>query len=442
MTCRARTVPAAVTSAPGSMRVTGVALVQRHPVPADRLGQPAGQPGRVDRRAVRGVHAAQHAVRGGDRRGRVPVEQVKILRAEPELARLGDLGAGPLQLDRGPGQLHGAALGPVTVDALGRHGRADLVDGLLHGPVHGDRGVPAAHPVQFAQRRREQGRAPAAVAPRGAETGDLPLAHHDPEFRARLFQVVRSPQAGEPGPGDRHVRVKITLQRVPRLQRARHRIVPERQLPVGQRTRHGVHGDSPRPGPASRPRRAGPHTPPDQASLGDARPCDRPGRAAPAQERERQLPDPGRLPRQHLPVADGRGRAARGAHGGRPDQRGRGGERGNRGLAPGHGDGPGRPRRADRARLRRVPAPGPAAERILAGPVRPDPRDGPVQPGRPARDGHRRGNRGLPDPAAAHVRPGHGRGRHGGRRGAPTRTRARCPTRTTARWRTTRCPST
>jgi hypothetical protein len=199
------------------------------------------------------------------------------------------------------------------------------------------------------------------------------------------------------------------LQRVPRLQRAGHRIVPERQLPVGQLTRHGVHGGSPRPGSASRP---GPHTPPDQASWGDARPCGRPGRAAPAPERERQLPDHGRLPRQHLPVADGRGRAPRGAHGGRSDQRGRGGERRNRGLAPGHGDGPGRSRRAGRARLRRVPAPGPAAERILAEPVRPDPR-GPAQPGRPARMATGE-ETALPDPAAAHVRPDPARTAGGG----------------------------
>ena len=58
--------------------------------------------------------------------------------------------------------------------------------------------------------------------------------------------------------------------------------------------------------------------------------------------------DPHGVPRQHLPLADGGGRARRGAEGGGAGRRGRGRQRGDRGLAPG---GPTRP--ADGARRRR-----------------------------------------------------------------------------------------
>ena len=122
-----------------------------------------------------------------------------------------------------------------------------------------------------------------------------------------------------------------------------------------------------------------------------------------------------------------------------PGRRGRGGERGHRGLAPGRADGPGGPGRAGPARLRRVRAPGPADRAVLAGPVRPGAGDGPVSnlaDLRAMATGRR--SAAGPDPAAALVRPGPA----AGRRTCTTRATARCPTRTAARRRTTRRPST
>ena len=125
--------------------------------------------------------------------------------------------AGPLHLSIGPGELHRAALGPVTVDALVRRDLADLVDRLLHRPVHRDGRLPAGHPLQLRQRSWEERRAPATVAPGRAEAGDLALAEHDPQPRVRRTQVVRGPHTGQAGPGDRDVGLGIAIQARSRL---------------------------------------------------------------------------------------------------------------------------------------------------------------------------------------------------------------------------------
>jgi peptidoglycan/LPS O-acetylase OafA/YrhL len=77
------------------------------------------------------------------------------------------------------------------------------------------------------------------------------------------------------------------------------------------------------------------------------------------------------LPRQHLPVADGRDRAARLAGRGRPAGRDRAGQRGHRGLARGRADVPAGPDGAGRPRLRRFRAPGQAGPAVLARRPRP-----------------------------------------------------------------------
>ncbi len=53
-----------------------------------------------------------------------------------------DLLAGPVELDRGPGQADGAALGPVDVQSFSAGDPADLVDRVVHGVLH-RLGVPA-----------------------------------------------------------------------------------------------------------------------------------------------------------------------------------------------------------------------------------------------------------------------------------------------------------
>ena len=142
------------------------------------------------------------------------VQDRRSVLAEAELARLVDLGLRPLELRRRTGQHHRAALRPVAVDALRGGDAADLVDRLVHRALHRHGRVVARHPRQLAQRRREERRAPAAVPPRRAEPGDLPLAYHDPQAGVALRQVVSGPQAGEARPDDGDVRLGVAGQRV------------------------------------------------------------------------------------------------------------------------------------------------------------------------------------------------------------------------------------
>ena len=180
-------------------------------------------------------------------------------------------------------------------------------------------------------------------------------------------------------------------------------------------------------GPAGWPGRAGPHTPPDQASLGDARPCDRPGRAAPAQEPSGSYrilavclgnicrsPTAEAVLRAELTVA-GLTSAVEVESAGTGDWHlGMGMDQGARAELTERGyDG-------SRHRARQLNGSWLGRFDLILAMDR-------YNLARPARDGGRRGNRGLPDPAAAHVRPGHGRGRHGGRKRRPVRGRGARP---------------
>ena len=100
------------------------------------------------------------------------------------------------------------------------------------------------------------------------------------------------------------------------------------------------------------------------------------GSAAAAPRTEHALPDLPGLPREHLPVADGRDRAARRPQRRRPGRRGHGGQRRHRGLARRPADEPAGPGGAGPARLRRLGAPGPAVQAFLAGRTRPVPGHG------------------------------------------------------------------
>src|ERR1039458_7565704 len=85
----------------------------------------------------------------------------------------------------------------MAVDPLGRDHAADLVHRVLHGPVHGNRLVPAGHPLQLGQGRREVRGAPATVAAGGTEPGDLPLADRLKFIRAA--PPIRSSLARDAG---------------------------------------------------------------------------------------------------------------------------------------------------------------------------------------------------------------------------------------------------
>ena len=134
------------------------------------------------------------------------------------------------------------------------------------------------------------------------------------------------------------------------------------------------------PGHSSRAAPAG-HGGPRPPGHGVARPVSAPdaacwcygsivgGRAAVPARTRRALPGLPGLPGQHLPVPDGRDRAARRAGRGRPGRRRRRGQRRHRGLARRRRDGSGRPGRAGPPRPRRLGPPGPPVPAVLAGPA-------------------------------------------------------------------------
>ncbi len=126
-------------------------LIDQHAPGPQHVGQAAGEPGGMDGRAVRREHTAQHA---GDtaqlaRHGRRQQPEVGVIEAvHPGLV---DLVLRPLQLRGRARELDGSALGPVAVDCLVRHYLPDLVDRLLHRPVHRDRWLAARHPLKLRQ---------------------------------------------------------------------------------------------------------------------------------------------------------------------------------------------------------------------------------------------------------------------------------------------------
>lgn len=121
------------------------------------------------------------------------------------------------------------------------------------------------------------------------------------------------------------------------------------------------------------------------ASLTGARLLARP--AAVAASPGWPLPHLLRLPRQHLPLPDSRGGAARSGNQGRPGRRGGGGQRGDRRLARRSADARRLAKAARPGRLRRRVAPRPPVQPVLAAGPRPGPRHGRRQPARPARHG-------------------------------------------------------
>ena len=116
-------------------------------------------------------------------------EQHVVVLAEAPRAVVLDLLAGPLELDRARGEIEHAAVVEARVDLLLGDDAGDLVDGVEHRPLLvDDRRAPVRAPATALERAREGGAAPAAVAARGAEAGDLPLEHDDPGAGSAFFR--------------------------------------------------------------------------------------------------------------------------------------------------------------------------------------------------------------------------------------------------------------
>ena len=226
-------------AAPGRDRGDGGPFEHPHTAALHSTCQAAHQPRRVQRSAVGRVRRAHGAAGPHDRLGPGPVEQAQVVVTAAPGAGVLDLGAGPGQLRGAAGQVDGAALGELGVDALRCRRPGDLVDAGPHRGVLGQgrrppvpASVGAVQPCQGVERGGEERRAPAAVAPRRAVAGDLGLQHRDPQGRVGLGEVVRRPQPRQAGAHEGHVDVEVAAQRGPRRPVVAGRGVPQRQRPV------------------------------------------------------------------------------------------------------------------------------------------------------------------------------------------------------------------
>lgn len=189
---------------------------------------------------MRRVRRAQHAASAGSGCGLVGIEQAIVRGPEAPGPPHGVLRTGSVELDRGAGQAQSAALGPADVQALGHGDPTHLVDGVVHRVLQGQGAVPRAAPGHRVDRGGEQRRAPAAVAPTGAESGDLGLEDRDPGSRRRSGQVVRGPQPRIARAHDDYIDVEIALEGGARRWNRPEVVPPQRQPPqVAHRSRSG-----------------------------------------------------------------------------------------------------------------------------------------------------------------------------------------------------------
>jgi hypothetical protein len=178
----------------------GGGLVDRPAAALDRGRQPAHELRRLHPRAVRRVARAAQAGDARARGGLVDVEQLAARR----LAQARELGLGLRDGQR-------AALDEVAVDALAGAGRAHLVDRRLDRALERrDRVLTGC--LALARAGRDLAEHPAAVAPRGAEAGHLPLEHDDGERGVGPQQLVGGPQAGVAGSDDADVGLAVAVE--------------------------------------------------------------------------------------------------------------------------------------------------------------------------------------------------------------------------------------
>ena len=212
-------------------------LVDGDPTSLDSVGQASHQLGWVDCGAVWGVCRPEGTVAPQDLPGRRLIEQDHAL-VVPGL-RLRDFGPGTGQLDLGAGEGDGAALDDVGLDALAGRGGDHLIDALSHGPSLCQRSVSTSQLCQGRRRGREEGRAPASVAPRCAVPRDLGVQDDDAQPGLGRCEVVGGPQPGVARADDGDVRRRVLGQRGSRGPIGLGGLVPEGQPGVAaQRTPH------------------------------------------------------------------------------------------------------------------------------------------------------------------------------------------------------------
>ena len=225
-------------------------LVHAHAAPLDRVGQPAGEQGRLQRRAVRREGRAEHAVGAdqlrGPRRGRASARRPRRSRA---------------RVPRPPrpcARMRWASLRTRSTDpplakwqsmpslaAVAAHD----VHGLLHGPAHGAHRVAPVLAGQRGVGGGEERRAPAAVATRRAEAGHLALHHRDAQRGVGQHQRVRRPQAGEARRPTMQTSTSRSSVRAGRgAQRDRHGLPPQGEPLVARGPRPGALQPAPRLG--------------------------------------------------------------------------------------------------------------------------------------------------------------------------------------------------
>ncbi len=120
-------------------RLHACLLEERDAGALDDVGEAAREPGRMDRRAVRGVRRAEladdvDAVAGGG-----GVEPSFVVVGEAERVRFVDPGVQATDVGRVRGEVGRAALDEVAVDPFVGADLADLVDRVEHRPLHRDR---------------------------------------------------------------------------------------------------------------------------------------------------------------------------------------------------------------------------------------------------------------------------------------------------------------
>ena len=187
-------------------------LVEGHPSPLDRVGQPPGQPGRLERRAVRGVGGPEDArsppAAGGPR---PPSSQRRSSSIEPEARgpRPPPSGPGP----PGPGCGRPPPCPPLakwqSIPSAARRA-AHLVDRLPAWPAAWPSA--AAGPCSRARRASEAAKRAEhqpPLRPEAPKPATSRLQHGDPQGGVGHGQRVGRPQTGEAGAHHGHVDVEV-----------------------------------------------------------------------------------------------------------------------------------------------------------------------------------------------------------------------------------------
>ncbi len=198
--------------------------------PLDGNGKAPGEAGRVHGSGV-GSEQASADASGVDDGRRLARREQRVAVAHAVALVNSVATPEPAQLWLVRREVDGTALGESAVDPLALYDGADLVDGVMHFPGPSRPPRPVGGAFEGGQRRGLVADAPAAVAARCSEAGDLPLDHHHAEVRVGAQQVVGRPQPGEARADDGHVGVGIARQRRARLEAVirRQRVMPVRE---------------------------------------------------------------------------------------------------------------------------------------------------------------------------------------------------------------------